>query len=126
MDKIMCDCGHPESDHSDITRGYGIAYDGLTMCYGCCALDDIATMDATGAITLYLVGDRANGYRVTNWPGSLVFDRVTVTTGRHNIAGKRYDAWFNHGGHVWHGVRYGDNTEAARFKRTKKAARLAR
>jgi hypothetical protein len=45
---------------------------------------------------------------------------VGRTTGRHNIAGVRYDVWFRGpDGHVWWGVQYGDMTQICHCKRTK-------
>jgi hypothetical protein len=54
------------------------------------------------------------------WPGTLKI-RCGVRTGRHNIAGKRYDVWFvGPDGKNWHGVTYGDNTQICRVRRLKK------
>ena len=136
MDKL--DCGHEPSEHSDITTGYGEDDSGKTYCYACCADRDREAMVKNGRITLYLSFNPDNqrgeiqkpGYRpcgsrhvdtwqVSNWPGSLKFNAY-VTIGRHNIDGKRYDAYFNGpDGFRWHGVQYGDNTQLIHCKRTK-------
>ena len=109
------ECGHKESPHSDITRGYGTDADGKRQCYQCCADLDRAYMIEHGRIALYLT-DKA----ITNWPASLSFPVLSRTTGRHNIAGVRYDVWFRGpDGATWHGVQYGDNTQICHCKRTK-------
>jgi hypothetical protein len=118
----MLDCGHPESEHSSITRGYGKDSEGKTFCYDCCAKMDLEFMQSRGKIALYLV-NHDNKYFVTNWPGSLSFPiRGKVIKGHHNIAGTRYDVWFYvpNDKYLWHGIQYGDNTQICHCKRTKK------
>jgi hypothetical protein len=119
----ICDCGHPESPHSDITRGYGRDAEGLTFCYDCCAERDREQMRKDGKTCLYLV-KREDGHHVTNWPASLDIKVNTgaVRVGRHNIAGRRYDVWFWFEGDQWHGVQYGDNTQILHARRLKRAA----
>lgn len=112
-------------------------------CYACCAIADRAYMDSHDRITLYLIVDheslavndvshehnvrnkicpRNYGWKVTNWPGSLVLHPFRVREGRHNIAGKRYDCWFNdHKNRKWHGVQYGDNTQIVHCRKLKTA-----
>lgn len=53
----LLDCGHPESAHSDSTRGYGQDKDGKRYCYDCCQARDIAYMQEHGRIDAYLSGD---------------------------------------------------------------------
>ena len=102
------DCGHGGA-------GHGTDAQGKTFCYACCAERDKADMIRTGRATLYLT-DKA----ITNWPGSLRFDFGEVRVGRHNIAGKRYDAWFRGpDGAAWHAVQYGDNTQICHCRRVK-------
>lgn len=105
------------------------------ICYACCGKRDVADMIATGRATLYLTqperfgpGLRLESYGrtghavVTNWPGTLKLTAF-VRQGRHNIAGKRYDAWFTGpDGAKWHGVTYGDNTQICHCHRTKTKA----
>ncbi len=62
----ILDCGHVESPHSDITRGYGTDSAGKRHCYACCQKADLATMAETGRIAAYLSSD---GKSITNWPG---------------------------------------------------------
>jgi hypothetical protein len=119
MAKDLLECGHKESPHGPYTRGYGVDKDGNRHCYECCAERDRADMIATGRATMYLT----DGY-VTNWPGSLKYRTGPIRTGRHNMAGKRYDTWF-HGpdGFTWHAVQYGDNTQIVHCKRTRERTR---
>lgn len=128
-----------EIRHVDsLTTGYGVrrATDGTEqkICFSCCGALDLEEMLETGRAVLYLIetdeatyhtldtlGTRktARVWRITNWPNTLSF-RATVRIGRHNIASRRYDAWFNApDGHVWHSVTYGDFTQIAHAKRTK-------
>jgi hypothetical protein len=136
----ILECGHPESPHSSITRGWGKDDKGNRYCYACCAERDKEQMLRNGKITLYLVMDeraerqcrrleKGGWYqagegqvKVTNWPGSLVFPIRRVTRGYHNMAGCRYDVWFKFEGFVWHGVQYGDNTQICHCERTKEVA----
>lgn len=128
--KIL-DCGHEPSPHeSQGPTGYGIdSATGATFCYACAADRDRADMIASGRATLYMVQANPNlPYRavgpftqmvkVTNWPGSLEFMCGSLRVSRHNIAGKRYDAWFiGPDGWEWHAVTYGDNTQIAHCRR---------
>lgn len=120
------DCGHQISAHSDYTTGYATDTKGKKICYECCAKADRAQMKEHGKIWLYLSeyntpqGKYLTNYKVTNWPGSLVFNIHRIKTGRHNIARVRYDVWFiGPDRHWWHGVQYGDNTQICRCERTK-------
>lgn len=98
--------------------GYGTTKFGRKICYDCCAESDKRQMRKHGKIILYLVTNKETGcYNVTNWPGTLSFIVIHITFGRHNIAGKRYDVWFNFENQQWHGVLYGDNTEICYCKR---------
>jgi hypothetical protein len=117
------ECGHPESPHSDFTRGYGTNDKGERHCYACCAERDKKQMREAGKIALYLTTKQDTGgnygdAKITNWPGSLEF-KGRYHKGRHNIAGSRYDVWFTFEGTNWHGVTYGDNTQICHCKRTK-------
>lgn len=143
----ILECGHPESPHSDITRGYGTNKDGKRHCYACCAEHDKADMIATGRATLYLCGvdvppegserggmasqgpsmipsqrPKVRRWYVKNWPGSLSFPVRHMRKGRHNMARSRYDVWFTGpDGTEWHGVQYGENTQILHCRRVKKA-----
>jgi len=103
-----------------VGTGYGTNKDNKKICYSCCAELDKAEMRKSGRIALYLTTNENTGcYVVTNWPGTLSFHVDLRTTGRHNIAGKRYDVWFTFESQQWHGVTYGDNTEICHCKRSK-------
>jgi len=111
----ICDCGHPESKHSDITRGFGTDANGKTHCYACCAERDKQAMRDDGRAALYLCEDN----RLTNWPGSLVIHPHRVRKGRHNMTGVRYDVWFSFEGKPWYGVLYGHTTQICHCRRLK-------
>ena len=113
-----------------ISTGYASNDKGDLLCYSCCAENDKKYMIEHGKIMLYLsdkkieppTGDKFGHtyYEVTNWPGSLKFKTCQFNEGRHNIARKRYNVWFNGpDGFVWYGVQYGDNTQICHCKRTK-------
>lgn len=123
-----CDtCGRP-MHNAGCSTGYGRDDLGRRHCFTCCGETDTAVMRDRGKATLYLVTEGAQSIarnhaprhfsaRITNWPGTLDIP-CQVKTGRHNIAGKRYDAWFTGpDGRQWHGVQYGDNTQIIRCKR---------
>lgn len=113
------ECGHTESPHSDITRGYGQDADGKRYCYACCAERDRADMIASGKATLYLVPRKeVNRFEVRNWPGSLVFLAGPIRKGRHNIARNQYTTYFTGpDGATWIARQDGDNTEVAHCRR---------
>lgn len=115
------DCGQVFPVGTSGGTGYGYWADSSTprpVCYDCCAKRERQAMIDTGRACLYLV-QRDTAWEVHDWPGRLVF-RATVRTGHHNIARKRYDAWFRGpDGHIWHGVKLGDNSDIVRCKRTK-------
>lgn len=133
----LLECGHPESPHSDITRGYGTDSQGNRHCYACCAERDKQQMRDTGKICLYLTYESGANMRtdngcnrfafgryfdgkLTNWPGSLSIP-CRVRIGQHNIARTRYDVWFVFEGQEWHGVQYGENTQICHCRKTKTA-----
>lgn len=115
---FIADCGHEipalPAGHCGGT-GYAVDREGRKFCYQCCAAEDRRQMATTGRATLYLTGNE-----LTNWPGSLRIPVRAKSRGRHNIAGSRTDVWFTFGGHGWHGVQYGDNTQLAHCKRLKR------
>jgi hypothetical protein len=88
------------------------------ICYACCGEHDRRRMLETGKATLYLCQREPGAWVVSNWPSSLVFPVHHKRTGRHNMARRRYDAWFTGpDGKNWHGVQYGDNTQICHCKR---------
>lgn len=116
------DCKQVKPVHTEGGTGYGYGKDNEPVCYECCGKRDLVDMKATGKATMYLTKLPNGGYEVGNWPGTFKV-RANVRIGRHNMAGKRYDAWFTNpaDGMVWHGVTYGDNTQICHCKRTKAA-----
>lgn len=123
-DKIMCDCGHLESDCSIITRGYSV-YDDKTYCYPCSVEYVKNIMRETGKFTLYLAWDPQQVWaRLIDWTGLLIIPVesipvASIKVGKHNKTGKRYDVWFTFEGEKWHGVQYGDNTQLCYVNRLK-------
>ena len=122
-EQFICDCGHPESPHSEITRGYGYDAAGKTFCYACCAADERSRMIMNGVADLYLTnGADGKGWRVSDWPGELSFPAYRVSAGWAGAFGgriRRIDASFDGpDGFVWHARCQGD-MEIARCKRTK-------
>lgn len=141
---ILLDRGHPESEHSDITRGYGTMMDGTRHCYDCCAKMERDEMISTGRAMLYLVDEtpreraprpHSANYNnlpwrdlaVTDWPGTLRYKVGGRRYSWHNFAGAngRVDFWFirpdENGADVavWHGYQIGNYNQIAHCKRTK-------
>ncbi len=115
MEKKNC------SQCNKIVSEYGYGKDDKVVCYECCAVQDKNFMKEHGKIVMYLTG-KDNKKEVTNWPGTL---RIAVNgskEGRHNMAGIRYDVWFNFDGFIWHGVQYGNNTQLCYCRKTKDVA----
>ena len=105
--------------------GYATYDGGAKVCYGCCAVRDLASMRETGKATLYLtiVNDTfmpgVPMASVSNWPGTLKFVVYRVRKGRHNMARVRYDFTFEVKGAPWVGVTYGDDTQIAHCRKVK-------
>jgi hypothetical protein len=116
-------CNRVRSYQSESTTGFATTQEGEKHCFDCCAVVDRDYMIDKGhskGLPLYLVQKKEGKWFVTNWPGTLSFWVGTLRKGRHNIAGSRYDVWFNGpDGHVWHGVQYGEWTQVCHCKRTK-------
>lgn len=111
----LLDCGHPASEHSNFTTGYGEdPKTGKKFCYACCAERDKDDMRKTGHATLYLTEKG-----ITNWPGSLILTPYFRKTGLHNIARIRRDVWFMFERTRWHGVNYGNFSQILHCKRIK-------
>jgi hypothetical protein len=110
-------------DGQDCGTGYAIDGDtSLKVCYDCCAEKDKEFMREHGKISLYLIVDDKGFGKVCNWPSSLEIVPTRIKTGRHNIAGVRYDCWFVFEGFYWHCVRYGNMTEICHCRKTKQKA----
>jgi hypothetical protein len=131
-------CGRRIYRESDsVGTGYGERDDGagrMRVCYACCGELDRADMIERGRAVLYLTYEpRRPGevtswrtWEVANWPGTLRFRVTAATHGRHNLAGGRWDVWFDGpDGFVWHGVTIGQNTQVCHCRRTKRKAKGA-
>lgn len=118
VEGVMFQCAHcldVKPVQTSGGTGYGYDKENRLTCYDCCGAMEKAAMIETGRATLYLT-DKG----VTDWPGVLTFKPFYRKTGRHNMAGKRYDVWFTGpDGKNWHGVTYGDNTQICHCKRTR-------
>lgn len=122
-------CGQFKEVHTSGGTGYAVKDDGSNVCYACCAEEDGTWMRTHGRITLYLSCEGPGAFRprfhgghfakVSNWPNTLSLPVATRKVGRHNIAGFRYDVWFNFEGETWHGVQFGDNTQICHCRRVK-------
>lgn len=123
-DLVALDCGHLPSPHDKFTTGYGES-DGKKYCWVCCAKDEREAMQKTGRAELYLSFNKTDYHgKVTNWTGYLSWP-CKVKVGKHNIAGVRYDVWFEAEGGVWHGVTYGNSTQVCHCKRLKQEGATA-
>lgn len=135
---ICHDCRQERPVTFDGGTGYGLDESGNQVCYECCGVRDRQYMETHDRILLYLVkrpdaplrtermGSKVWEYlhpadwEVTNWPGTLRFPVVDITKGRHNLAGVRYNVYFNdHLGRPWYGVQYGDMTQVVHCRRVK-------
>jgi len=125
-----CDqCKTTVVHNSTFTTGYGYNAKDEKICFDCCAVNDRHSMIEDGdskRLPLYLNKKpiSKNGlfyqWKITNWPGTLVFTAYCSKNGRHNLAGKRIDVWFRGpDGHVWHGWQVGDSTTIVHCKRTR-------
>lgn len=115
----ILDCGHENKDAPKPGQcggtGYATLPDGRKICYDCAAQNEITFMCDRGRIALY---DCDNN--VQNWTGRLKYLVLRARTGRHNWGIRRYDKWFRGpDGAIWHGVRYGDDTQLIHCRRTK-------
>jgi len=113
---VCSQCETEKEAKQDGGTGYALLY-GKKVCYECCGKNDLNELNnaTIGAkFTHYLVV-RDGKYFVTNWPGTFSHP-VTVSIGRHNIAGKRYDSWFKVGKNRFHGVTFGDWTQIHHIK----------
>lgn len=119
--KDVLDCGH-EPTPTSLGTGYATTPNGLKVCYECAAEMERDDMFRTGKAVLYLTQKPDGTGDVTNWTGHLGWRTGPIRKGRHNIAGTRYDVWFQAGGYVWWGVQYGDDHQIVHCKRLKEAA----
>jgi len=97
--------------------GYATKRNNHKICYECCGKQDkkyLKEMKPGEKWWLYLSKDK-----ITNWPGTLSIKINHQVTGNHNIAGNRYDVWFNLGSDNFHGVQYGDYTQVCHIRKLK-------
>lgn len=132
METYICDCGHAESPHLDITRGFGTDRNGKTKCYTCCAEDDKQYLRENGQLTGYFVKKETpnpfgspgsvSQYAFVNWPSSFVLPARWVKKSWHNFAGKngRTDFWVWFEGKCYHGVQIGHFNQLATIRLLKK------
>ena len=120
--KFICDCGHPESEHLDITRGYATNKDGKTICYECCAEMDREYLRKNGKLSGYFTTDECRKSQFSNWPGSFILYAKDVRKSWHNFAGKngRTDFWVWFECKCYHGVQIGHNNQCATIRILKK------
>lgn len=98
--------------------GCGVTAAGAARCYACCAKHDTADMIATGRAVLYLSGSEREGWRVTNWPESLVFP-ASARRMRHPFAREAWLASFTGpDGAPWTAKNIGDS-QIAHCRRVK-------
>ena len=113
-------CGEHNTHDSDFSTGYGTDRDGNKVCFECCGKQDSAelmSLPIGGKMCLYLSMDKGKEYFVSNWPGTFKIHIHSVRKGRHNMAGNRYDVWFDYFGNSYHGTQYGDNTQICHIRR---------
>ena len=112
---FVCDtCGKEKEVPADgIGTGYGVSSDGKKHCYSCCGELDHKEMSEAKKFILYLDMQKKT---LGNWCGTFKIQLNHIREGRHNIAGKRYDAWFTFAGKNWHAVQYGNFTQIAHCK----------
>lgn len=119
------DCGHAKPLATEGAAGTGYARvgkdDADMICYECAGVREERDLLAKGKGYLYLTSE-GNAHKLTNWPGTISIRIGYVRTGRHNMAGRRYDLWFNWKGRDWHGVQYGDNTQICHVRALKRAS----
>lgn len=96
---LTLDCGHPESPHSDITRGYGTRADGTRHCYDCCQRFDLETIASGEPIVAYVSSDKRS---IVNWPGRELMRIRAIWTSKR--ARKTYCTAIDRQGKQWSGV----------------------
>ncbi len=116
-------CVHCKKDktHETPAIGGGVGYatypDG-TVCYDCCAKRDTERMSTAQTFTLYFVRE-GDGWKVTNWPGTLSFRAYSVTSERKPGKVRRYAFTFTDAdGKRWEGKNNG-NDQIARCRRVR-------
>jgi len=116
---ICSQCNENKVHESDFSTGYATNKAGEKICFDCCGkndLDELVNLKPKQKTWLYL---NTSTKVITNWPGTLKINVGYIRQGRHNIAGKRYDTWFNLGQFNYHAVQFGDNTQICHIQKVK-------
>lgn len=110
-------CGQHKTHESDFSTGYGSDENDNKICFDCCGKQDAERLkNLQGKEKMLLYWD---GKNIINWPSTLKISPYYVAKGRHNIAGKREDIYFNFEGNKYHATQYGDMSQIAHVRKTK-------
>lgn len=124
---VKCsECGKVcKPSNNGLFAGYATDKGGNKYCYECMAKKEEQTLQdlpiGRTVRNMYLVIRNGNLF-VQNFTGLLSIPIYRIRVGRHNIAGIRYDFWFEFHGNKYYGVRLGD-VECAMVKRIKGGVR---
>jgi hypothetical protein len=88
-------------------------------CFACCGQTDCLRMIETGKAVLCL-SKEADGWKITNWPGTLTIKPSHVRKMNHPFTRQAYIAYFRFNGADWSAKNIGDN-QIARCRRLKAA-----
>jgi hypothetical protein len=118
--KFKCDrCQQTKVNTDPNTTGFAVNNKDEKICYECCGEVDafeLKILKPKQKYVLYLDREKKT---LSNWPGTFVIQLESIKIGKHNFAGKRYDAWFRYAGFDYHMVQIGDNTQIAHITKTK-------
>lgn len=119
METFICtQCQQTKEIPQSGGTGYGIDKDENKVCYQCIGENDLKAFESANIgekFTMYL-SIKGGKAEITNWPGSFKKEANHMRTGRHNMAGKRYDTYFKIAGKQFWGVTYGDQTQIHHVK----------
>ena len=87
------ECGHEESPHSDITRGYGRDDKGNRHCYTCCEKRDRESLKTETRLFAYLSKAIDGTLEITAWPGWKLATVTTIKTHPTNFGGSLSRFW---------------------------------
>jgi hypothetical protein len=110
-------CNEHKVHESDFSTGYATDKNDNKVCFECMGKIDakeLRELQPKQKTYLYLDTKQKT---LSNWPGTFKIHLHRIKEGFHNIAGKRYDVWFDYAGNKYHGTRYGDNTQICHIKR---------
>jgi hypothetical protein len=122
--KFTCaKCKKEITHESDSTTGYGVNDKNEKICWACCGEEDKAYMIEHGKWGGYLTENKTGEgrrYKISNWPGSLVFEVRGYVHSVNNWGAKRTDVWFyGPDGKIWWGYHVGNSHECINVRRTK-------